>query len=710
MAGGVAARPSLAALFVWYAGTRRWPIAAPFVAAWLCSPARRALGEPAAADAGRLAVSPSGCADAAADRAPHLALLRDLRDGGGPHAAARQLPGGPEAGRRAPDLADQHRPLPAVGGRRPRLRLDRNARDRRAAGGDARDHGAPRALPRPFLQLVRHARPAAARPALRLVGRQRQSRRPPDRARQRLSRSGSAAIRCRCAEQRRRHRRLRCDADPRGAARRSPTTGAPQIVTSPASSTTRSTPRRRSLAGPLADRARADGCDELARRSAGRPSSTSRATLAGERGRRPRAPTCSFWVGGRAAARSRAIGATLDARPPSSAAALERRLADASRRTAPRAWPTRWSSASCSTRTRQLLSIGYRVAEGTLDPSCYDLLASEARLASFVAIAKGDVPARHWFRLGRAVTPVGRGAALISWSGSMFEYLMPSLVMRAPAGSLLEQTSRLDRAPPDRHTAPRSACPGASRNRPTTRATSSSPTSTRTSACPASASSAASARTSSSRPTRRRSRRWSIRRPRRATSRAWPRSAARGRYGFYEALDYTPARLPEGETVAVVRAYMAHHQGMTMVAIANALHDGAMRTRFHAEPIDPGDRAAAAGAHAARRRGRPSARRGGQGRRHGRASLGPAGACAASTLRTTASPRDAAAVERPLRGDADRRGLGLQPLARSRRHALARGRHARRLGHATSSCATSRAARSGRRATSRAASSRTATR
>ena len=92
---------------------------------------------------------------------------------------------------------------------------------------------------------------------------------------------------------------------------------------------------------------------------------------------------------------------------------------------------------------RRLLSIGYRAAEGTLDPSCYDLLASEARLASFVAIAKNDVPARHWFRLGRTVTPVGYGAALISWSGSMFEYLMPSLVMRAPSGSLLEQTNRL---------------------------------------------------------------------------------------------------------------------------------------------------------------------------------------------------------------------------------------------------------------------------
>ncbi len=92
---------------------------------------------------------------------------------------------------------------------------------------------------------------------------------------------------------------------------------------------------------------------------------------------------------------------------------------------------------------RKLLSIGYAVAEGALDPSCYDLLASEARLASFFAIAKGDIPATHWFRLGRSVTPVERGAALISWSGSMFEYLMPSLVMNAPVGSLLEQTCQL---------------------------------------------------------------------------------------------------------------------------------------------------------------------------------------------------------------------------------------------------------------------------
>jgi|SRR5712692_636819 len=92
---------------------------------------------------------------------------------------------------------------------------------------------------------------------------------------------------------------------------------------------------------------------------------------------------------------------------------------------------------------RKLFAIGYRVTDGSLDAGRYDLLASEARLASFVAIAKGDVPVSHWFRLGRALTPVELDSVLVSWSGPMFEYLMPALVMRAPAGSLLEQTSRL---------------------------------------------------------------------------------------------------------------------------------------------------------------------------------------------------------------------------------------------------------------------------
>ncbi|MGH8707109.1 MAG: glucoamylase family protein, partial [Burkholderiales bacterium] len=233
---------------------------------------------------------------------------------------------------------------------------------------------------------------------------------------------------------------------------------------------------------------------------------------------------------------------------------------------------------------RKLLSIGFRVAEGSLDPSCYDLLASEARLASFVAIAKGDVASRHWFRLGRAVTPSAGGAALISWSGSMFEYLMPSLVMRAPAGSLIEQTSRL--------VVHRQIAYGAELGVPW--GVSESAYNVRDleftyqysnfgvpglglkrglgeNAVVAPYATALAAMVDPG-----------------AAVRNFARLAALGacgRYGFYEALDYTPARLPEGKDVAIVRAYMAHHQGMTVVAIANSLHDGAMRARFHAEPI-----------------------------------------------------------------------------------------------------------------------------
>jgi cyclic beta-1,2-glucan synthetase len=233
---------------------------------------------------------------------------------------------------------------------------------------------------------------------------------------------------------------------------------------------------------------------------------------------------------------------------------------------------------------RQLLSIGYRVNDGTLDPSCYDLLASEARLASFVAIAKGDVPTRHWFHLGRTVTPVHGRSALVSWSGSMFEYLMPTLVMRAPPGSLLDETNRIVVRRQAEYGAERRLPWGVSesaynaRNQELTYQYASfgvpglglkrglggdavvAPYATALAAMIT---------------------------PQAAVHNFVRLAGAggRGRYGWYEALDYTPARLPEGEKVAVVRSYMAHHQGMTMIALANALHNGAMRARFHAEPI-----------------------------------------------------------------------------------------------------------------------------
>ncbi|MGD8727293.1 MAG: glucoamylase family protein, partial [Gemmatimonadales bacterium] len=235
-------------------------------------------------------------------------------------------------------------------------------------------------------------------------------------------------------------------------------------------------------------------------------------------------------------------------------------------------------------RSRKLFSIGYRVADGTLDPSCYDLLASEARLASFVAIAKGDVSPRHWFLLGRSLTPVGGGAALVSWSGSMFEYLMPMLVMRQPAHSLLDLTSRLVVARQIRYGEERRVpwgvsesaynvrdveltyqysdfgVPGLGLKRGLFEDVVVAPYATALAAMvdPASALD---------------------------NFGRLEEVGGLGGFGFYEALDYTPARLPEGERVAVVRAYMAHHQGMTIVSLSNVVHRGLMRTRFHSHPM-----------------------------------------------------------------------------------------------------------------------------
>jgi hypothetical protein len=101
------------------------------------------------------------------------------------------------------------------------------------------------------------------------------------------------------------------------------------------------------------------------------------------------------------------------------------------------------------TPERQLFSIGFNVAEGRLDASYYDTLASEARLASFMAIATGKIAPEHWFKLGRSLTPAGRSRALLSWSASMFEYLMPLLVMRSYPGTLLEETLRRRHRPAD---------------------------------------------------------------------------------------------------------------------------------------------------------------------------------------------------------------------------------------------------------------------
>jgi len=233
---------------------------------------------------------------------------------------------------------------------------------------------------------------------------------------------------------------------------------------------------------------------------------------------------------------------------------------------------------------KKLLSIGFSVESNMLDTNHYDLLASESQLASLFAIAKGDVETRHWFRLGRAATPIGAGSALISWSGSMFEYLMPMLVMRLPAGSMLEETNHRVVERQQSHAAALGmpwgisessynardlemtyqysnfGVPGLGLKRGLSENRVIAPYATGLAAMidPLAA----------------------VR-----NFAALASLGARGRFGFYEAVDFTPSRLPEGEVQVVVRSFMAHHQGMTIAGIANALQDGVLRRRFHAEPM-----------------------------------------------------------------------------------------------------------------------------
>jgi cyclic beta-1,2-glucan synthetase len=233
---------------------------------------------------------------------------------------------------------------------------------------------------------------------------------------------------------------------------------------------------------------------------------------------------------------------------------------------------------------RKLLSIGYSPGNRALDSNCYDLLASECRLGSLFAIAKGDIPTAHWFRLGRSAAPVGTGSALISWSGSMFEYLMPSLVMRAPVGSLLEQTNRLivqrqeeygqslgipwgvsessynARDAEMTYQYHNFGVPGLGLKRGLSGDVVIAPYATGLAAMVD---------------------------PHAALSN-YHRLAglgALGRFGYYEAVDFTRSRLPEGQSFAIVRSHMAHHQGMTIVAIADTVQNGRMRSRFHQDPM-----------------------------------------------------------------------------------------------------------------------------
>jgi cyclic beta-1,2-glucan synthetase len=230
---------------------------------------------------------------------------------------------------------------------------------------------------------------------------------------------------------------------------------------------------------------------------------------------------------------------------------------------------------------RHLLSIGYSATDHRLDASYYDLLASEARLASFIAIAQGELPQEHWFSLGRLLTTTSGRACLVSWSGSMFEYLMPLLIMPSYDRTILDDTYRgvvmrqieygrkcdvpwgvsesgynkTDAALNYQYHA--FGVPGLGFRRGladdlviTPHASALALMVDPERAC--------------------------------ANLQRLAREGLLDTYGFYEAVDYTPARLPHGKDRGIVRSYMAHHQGMTFLSLVYLLCDRPMQRRFDA--------------------------------------------------------------------------------------------------------------------------------
>jgi len=235
-------------------------------------------------------------------------------------------------------------------------------------------------------------------------------------------------------------------------------------------------------------------------------------------------------------------------------------------------------------QSRNLFAIGYNVSSRRRDESFYDLLASEARLASFVAIAQGKVGQEHWFALGRMLTTTGGAPALLSWSGSMFEYLMPLLVMPTYENTILDQTYRAivrrQMAYGTQRCVPWGisesgfnaidvslnyqyrafGVPGLGLKRGLAEDLVIAPYATALALMVAPQAACRNLERLS-------------------------RDGNTGSYGLYEAVDYTPSRVPPGTDHAIVREFMAHHGGMSLLSLVWLLLDKPMQRRFKANPI-----------------------------------------------------------------------------------------------------------------------------
>jgi cyclic beta-1,2-glucan synthetase len=231
---------------------------------------------------------------------------------------------------------------------------------------------------------------------------------------------------------------------------------------------------------------------------------------------------------------------------------------------------------------RQLLRIGYNVDADRPDESCYDLLASEARTAVFLAIAKGDIPRETWLRLGRKLTAYQNHVTLLAWSGTMFEYLMPQLHLRSYAGTLLDRALRaavrIQQAYGQERHIPWGISEAAHAERDQ-----GGQYQYRAFGVPALSASGEDGERMVIAPYA--TMLALMLDPVRATVnlRAMAANGWWTRHGFFESIDYS--RSGAGGAPDVVRCFMAHHQGMALLAIDNALLGNRMQERFHHDPL-----------------------------------------------------------------------------------------------------------------------------
>jgi cyclic beta-1,2-glucan synthetase len=233
-------------------------------------------------------------------------------------------------------------------------------------------------------------------------------------------------------------------------------------------------------------------------------------------------------------------------------------------------------------KKRKLFSIGYNVEKSQTDKGTYDLLASEARIASYVAIAKGDIPVEHWFSMSRRLTSISRNEILLSWGGTMFEYLMPLLFMKSYEDTLLNHTSQnvitwqmeygKKNSLPwgssesaynflniDMHYQYRTfGAPGLGLKRGLAEEYVVAPYASMLALMIDPESSL-------------------------NNLKAIDKMGGVGLHGFYDSIDFTPSRLKNEKKHKVVKTYMVHHHGMSLIAIENLLHNWSVQNYFHSD-------------------------------------------------------------------------------------------------------------------------------